>query len=144
MRLHVRKRNSAIQNGCLAWCLRFDLYQCWKHHRRSQSASASTKKAHFPIILIRESLWYPFGYYPSVDSDDVKNLLSDRILTLYIAKLTICTGMHPLSALKEIASFLFDFKLPFSLVPNMPPRGLMFLLLFFMFWKAKDIFSLRK
>lgn len=124
MQLHVRLENSGIQAGCLEWCLRFDWHQCCKHHKRSHSALASTKKAHFghfPITL-SESLLCRFGHYPlgSVDLGDVKNLLSDWILTLFMAKLTICNGMHSLSALEEMPSFLLYFILPLSLVPYMP------------------------
>jgi len=41
-------------------------------------------------------------------------------LTLYMAMLTICSGMHSLSALEEMASFRLCFILPFSLVPYIP------------------------
>lgn len=132
MQLHVRLGKSGIQAGCLEWCLRFDHHQCCKHHKRSHSALASTKKAHFGhfLITLSESQRCWFGYYPSGSGDlnDVKNLLSDRILTLYIAKLTICSGMHPLSALEEMASFLLYFILPLSLVPYMPYGWFIFLL----------------
>lgn len=92
--------------------------------KRSDSALASTKKSHFghfPITL-SEGLWCRFGHYPSasVDLSDVKNLLSDRILTLFMAKLTICWGMCSASALEEMSSFLLYFILPLSLGLYMP------------------------
>ena len=131
MQLHVRLGNRGIQAGCLEWWLRFDSYQCCKHHRGNHSAFASTKKAHFPIVLIRESMmsiWTLSIWPSSVDFDDVKHLLSDRILTLDMAKLTICSGMYSLSAWEEIISFLLCFILPLSLVPYMPSGCLIFFL----------------
>lgn len=141
MRLHVRLENRGIQAGCLEWCLRFDLYQCCKHRRGSHSALASTKKHHFPIILIRKSMisiWTLSIWPSSVDVDDVNNLLSDGIVTFYMAKLTICSGMHSLSALEEIASFLLCFILPSSLVLCMP-FGVLTFLLHAMLWFQKII-----
>lgn len=100
--------------------------------KRSHSALALTKKAHFGhfLITLSESQWCWFGQYPSGSGDlnDVKNLLSDTILTLYMAKLTICSGMHSLSALDEMASFLLYFILPFSLALHMPHGWFIFLL----------------
>lgn len=61
--------------------VKVDFYQHCKHH----STFASTKTVHFLIFLIRRairSIWMKAIWPSSVDIDDVKELLSDRILTL--------------------------------------------------------------
>lgn len=123
--LHVRFANSGIQAGCFEWCLWFDWHQCCKHHKKERLSVSLNKEisslCHFPITL-SESLWCWFRHYPSssVDLGDVKNLLSDRILTLFMAKLTICWGMCSPSTLEEMSSFLLYFILPLSLGLYMP------------------------
>lgn len=78
--LHMRGWLEKQPNGMFG-IVKVDFYQHCKHH----STFASAKTAHFPIFLIRRpirSIWMKAIWPSSVDIDDVKELLSDRILTL--------------------------------------------------------------
>lgn len=58
---------------------------CHKQHRGNPFTLAPTKNAHFTIILIGQAMNFnsTSSVWPlPVDFDDVKNLLSDGILTL--------------------------------------------------------------